>query len=144
MKTGLRRRGRENALQILYYLDKEAFEHIDADLGIELFFENFKNRQKEQAFTKKLVEGVLSNLRNIDELITKTKTKWRLSRMAIIDRNLLRISVFELNYCEDVPNSVAISEAIERGGKFGTQSTAPFVNGILDQISKDLKKAKTT
>lgn len=89
-------------------------------------------------FAKSLVEGVAKNRSVLDEIIRKYARNWRLDRMAIVDRNILRIGVYELKFVHDVPPKVAINEAIELGKRFGSEDSAPFINGILDAVNKDL------
>lgn len=153
---GLRRRGREAALQLLYEWDlsggadpKKASEiishhllshdHEESQLEQESSLPPFELGPDVQEFCEMLMEGVTHNVREIDQLIESHSTHWKVSRMAAVDRNILRIAVFELLYCEDIPPSVSINEAIEIGKKFGTEESGSFINGVLDHIAKVLK-----
>ncbi len=81
-----------------------------------------------------LVEGVLKNREAIDQVIEQSSDNWKLFRMACVDRNILRIAVFEMLYCDDIPPRVTINEAVDIGKKFGTEDSGAFINGILDNI----------
>jgi transcription antitermination protein NusB len=87
-----------------------------------------------QPFFNKLVEGVVAEKQQIDPIIVRYSSNWKISRMPCVDRNILRIAVFELIYCEDIPYKVSINEAIDVGKKYGTEESGPFINGILDGI----------
>ncbi len=89
---------------------------------------------------EELVLGVLSHLQEIDQLIERFSENWRLSRMSLIDRNILRMAVFELLHCNDIPPKVALNEAIELGKEYGSEDSGSFVNGILDRIQKEAVK----
>ena len=81
-----------------------------------------------------LIKGVLDNKSRIDKLIEQFSSNWKISRMGCVDRNILRIAVFEMLRCQDIPAKVSINEAIEIGKKFGTEDSGAFINGILDSI----------
>ena len=133
---GNRRKARELALQVLYQLEcsgqklKEILSH---------YWEENPVPDEVCQFSEKLLEGTLRNLKELDMLIESVSTNWKLSRMASVDRNLLRQAAFELVYLEDIPSSVTINEAVEIAKKFGTEESASFINGILDKIAKDKK-----
>ncbi|MBN2096932.1 MAG: transcription antitermination factor NusB, partial [Candidatus Omnitrophica bacterium] len=88
-------------------------------------------------FAVQLVQGTLKNLGQIDELISKYAQNWQLKRMAVIDRNILRLGCFELLFLEEVPPKVAINEAVELAKRYGDSDSSKFVNGILDKINKE-------
>lgn len=90
-------------------------------------------------FTVVLVEGTLRNIKEIDGMIESSSTNWKLSRMASVDRNLLRQATFELRYLDDIPHSVTLNESVEIAKKFGTEESSSFINGILDKIAKAKK-----
>lgn len=94
-------------------------------------------------FAARLVDGTLQHRDDIDALLQGVTRNWDLRRMAIVDRNVLRMAVFELKFCADVPPKVAINEAIEIGKKFSTANSGGFVNGILDRIRIDLVQKRT-
>ncbi|MCK5940467.1 MAG: transcription antitermination factor NusB, partial [Planctomycetes bacterium] len=93
-------------------------------------------------FATRLVEGTLAHRDEIDAKLQSVTRNWDLRRMAIVDRNVLRMAVYELMWCDDVPPKVAINEAIEIGKKFSTANSGGFVNGILDRIRIDLEKSR--
>jgi N utilization substance protein B len=88
------------------------------------------------AFTDRLTSGIHEHLKIIDERISRHATNWQLKRMAVIDRNVLRIGVYELIYASDIPPKVTINEAVELAKKYGDMESSKFVNGILDKIHK--------
>lgn len=145
---GTRRRAREFALQILYQLDVQELSH---DQAIALFWKNFaataeaegasvQDLGEIQPFAEKLVRGVREHLGELDAQIQGASKNWRLERMARVDRNLIRLALYELKYVEDVPAKVAINEAIEIAKRYGTHESSAFVNGILDRCREELGK----
>lgn len=94
------------------------------------------------SFATRLVEGTLEHRDTIDERLQAVTRNWDLRRMAVVDRNVLRMAVYELMFCTDVPPKVAINEAIEIGKKFSTANSGGFVNGILDRIRIDIEQAR--
>jgi N utilization substance protein B len=92
-------------------------------------------------FARELVEGVQAHREEIDALIEKHSHNWRLDRMSRIDRNVLRLGIFELKYRPDIPRKVTINEAVELGKNFGTEESSAFVNGLLDRVAVALGKA---
>ena len=130
-----RTKSREIALKILY-----AWEITDDSLDI-CCEEYLKNNNSEEdvvvEYAERLVSGIGSNIKKIDEMILSHATNWRLDRMATIDRNIIRIASFELVFMEDMPPKVAINEAIEMAKKYGSRDSGNFVNGILDKIKDE-------
>ncbi len=140
---GARRTARERALQALYQLEM-ADGHADDALAAAwsaASTEGEKPDPETQRFALELVSGVRSHLIDIDALIREYSHHWRIDRMTRIDRNVLRIGVFELKYRPEIPRSVSIDEAVELGKKFGTEDSSAFVNGLLDRIAQALTKA---
>ena len=133
-----RTRSRELALQILYQVDlrKERRDEFIADFWENQTASDDTLDDSVMEFSTTLVEGTLKNLVQIDEYITSYAENWQLSRMAVIDRNIMRMGVFELLYLEDMPPKVAINEAVELAKKYGDTESGKFVNGILDKINK--------
>jgi transcription antitermination protein NusB len=133
--TGRRSKARERALQALYQIDVAA---TDIDEALGRFWKSFEPVEAEvRSLTEELVRGVAKNRRAVDETIERTSTNWRLDRMARVDRNVLRLAVYELIQTE-VPLKVVINEAIELGKKYGTESSGAFINGVLDKVANDL------
>ncbi len=136
-----RTKARERALQALYQIDVAA-EGIDEALS--RFWRSFEPVEREvMALAETLVRGVAAHRRAIDEAIEQVSTNWRLDRMAKVDRNVLRLAVFELLET-NVPVKVVINEAIELGKKYGSESTGAFVNGVLDKIASALPAERRT
>lgn len=129
-----RRQAREIALQILYQLDVNPVDPVEA---LELYWRTFSPSLELRDFVERIVKGVSQHRPRIDELIDHYAEHWRLDRMDRVDRNILRMGVFELLYCDDIPMKVAINEAVELGKKFGSADDSKgFINGILDRIAK--------
>jgi len=131
---GSRRRAREHALQLLYQLDSG---ETDLEQAIELFWDDTPSDEDGVQFASGLVRGVDEHRSRIDEIIEQHSINWKLHRMPTVDRNILRIAVFEFLHCEDIPVMVSINEAIEMGKRFSTGESGAFINGILDKISKN-------
>lgn len=137
-----RTKAREIALKILYAWDITKGPIEDCR---RKYWESSEPEEEEVvAFADILVKGVGDNLERIDAVITKHATNWRLDRMAIIDRNILRFASFELLFLKDVPPKVSINEAIEIAKKYGSMDSGKFVNGILDNINKTEQIEKET
>jgi len=98
---------------------------------------------KEKNFIKNIVDGVLKNLKKIDKLIIQYAPEWPINQITNIDRNILRIGIYELTLDENIPAKVAINEAIELAKTFGGESSGKFVNGVLGSIFKDMDMKKT-
>ncbi|HEY6140144.1 MAG TPA: transcription antitermination factor NusB [Thermoanaerobaculia bacterium] len=130
---GARRKARELALQMLYQYDLSA--NPPAQI-VETFEELQKSKPNTREFAVKLFNGTIENLARIDEMIVAQADNWRISRMAVVDRNIIRMSIYELLNEAETPKLVIIDEAIEIGKKFGTQKSSQFINGILDGILK--------
>jgi len=132
---GLRRIARECALQMLYEFDvgKNSRDEI-----LDSFWQMNDHPDKVGDFANYLFEGTLERLSEIDGVIQKHTKNWRLGRMAVVDRNILRLAVFEFISGSRTPETVVINEALEIARKFSTQESALFVNGILDSIKNEL------
>lgn len=128
---GARIHARELALQALYFMDIR--ENISKEM-LDLYCRNFSPPQKARSFFFRLVNGVMDECSEIDSIIERFSSHWRIGRMACVDRNALRIAVYEMMFCEDIPSKVSINEAVNIGKKFGTEESGAFVNGILDSI----------
>ena len=132
---GLRRIARECALQMLYEFDvgKNSGDEI-----LQSFWQMNDHPQKVTDFANSLFQGTLERLKEIDSIIQGHTKNWRLNRMAAVDRNILRLAVFEFLSGSRTPETVVINEALEIARKFSTQESALFVNGILDSIKNEL------
>lgn len=143
---GSRRRAREYALQALFHCDSTersangALEDLwaglldDTDGGLG----GRAAEPDEIAFASRIAKGVEENLEELDRGLDEASTNWRVSRMAVVDRNILRMGAYELNHMEDVPAHVSINEAVELAKRYGNRETKGFVNGLLDRIARDL------
>ena len=129
-----RTQSRESALKILYQAELTRREIPAAS---ENFWNEFEEiDQQVKTFADRITTGIYDNLDTIDGKISQYATNWQLKRMAVIDRNVLRIGVFELLYTNDIPPKVTINEAVELAKKYGDLDSSKFVNGILDKIHK--------
>ncbi|MCK4533482.1 transcription antitermination factor NusB [bacterium] len=137
---GVRRKARECALQILYFMDVCKIDN-EVDEEFSLLKEN--RSPKILRFVNKLVEGTVENIVKIDVLITKYADNWELERMAAVDRNILRSASYEIIYLTEIPISVIINEAVELAKKYSTAESGKFINGILDKLKEErIKKRK--
>jgi transcription antitermination factor NusB len=132
-----RSQGRELALQLLYQLDitHDAFEQ-----AVRAFWQMEAHRdcpEDVRAFADELVKGVLANIKAVDDMIALHATNWELDRMAVVDRNILRLSAYELMIRTDIPPKVSINEAVELAKKYAGIQASKFVNGILDKIKSE-------
>ena len=125
-----RSRCRELALQILYQAD--FIGHREGESA--RFWRHFHQGSRVPPYFQKLVEGVAGHQEELDALIKQYSEHWRLERMVAVDRNLLRLAVYELLYLPEIPAKVAINEAVELAKRYGTELSGSFVNGVLDQI----------
>lgn len=135
-----RTRAREFTLQILYQVDitKGACEDC-----LNNFWDGLSDEDIEEDirfFASDLTRGVIANLEYIDAKITQHATNWNLRRMAVVDRNILRLGCYELLFREDIPPKVSINEAVELAKKYASVEASKFVNGILDKIKPEKSK----
>ena len=144
-----RTRSREFALQILYQLD---INHLNISDVLEDFWKDrsdlaLSDKEKEaieldkkdseiRQYAEKLVRGTLEKIEMLDKIIERVAEHWEIKRMAYVDRNILRLSAYELLYFNDIPVKVAINEAVELAKRYGEPDSSKFINGILDRIAK--------
>ena len=148
-----RSRCREWALQVLYQAEfagerqpeavkqgpekspvPPSFAGPPQSQDVERFWRHFQEKGSPPAYLKELVAGVDSHLEELDAFIVRYSEHWRLSRMTIVDRNLLRLAIYELLYQPQIPPKVVINEAVEMAKRYGSEASGGFVNGILDQV----------
>lgn len=129
-----RRKAREYALQLLFQLDIRK-EKPSATI-LKRFWRDSEPDAEIRSFAEELVKGVYKHSDKINSLIKKCAKNWTLDRMAVVDRNVLRLAVYEMLYRIDIPTSVTINEAIEIAKKYSTDDSGAFVNGILDSIAR--------
>ncbi len=128
---GDRRRARELAVQVLFHLE---FNPGDPEEAFELICDNFDAIEPARAFAKHLVLGVCLETKVLDRLIAKASKNWRMERMAVVDKTILRLATYEMLYMEDIPPKVSLDEAVEIGKKYGAEESGKYVNGVLDNI----------
>jgi len=128
-----RTKAREYALQLLYQVD---VTHADPQQTIQEFWTSRSASHDVKAFAIQLVQGTLEHLEEINRLIAMHANNWDINRMAVVDRNILRMGAYELLYLEEVPPKVCLNEAVELAKRFGDEESSKFVNGILDTIHK--------
>jgi N utilization substance protein B len=132
-----RRLARAAALQALYLIDVSG---ISEEAALSTQQESLDSlNENDSSFSRDLVLGTRKFISPIDKKIAEAATHWRIERMTSVDRNILRLSTYELSYLPDTPAKVVINEAIEIAREFSTEESARFVNGILDKISKSEK-----
>lgn len=134
---GTRRQSRECALQMLYQLDMSNSSVNDV---IQRYWDDNDTDEDVRIFANEIVSGVRKCLDEIDGLLSGHSTNWKLSRMAAVDKNILRMAAWEFIYRQDIPVKVTINEAVEIAKRFGTFESGAFVNGILDNIGKEIRK----
>jgi transcription antitermination protein NusB len=126
-----RRTARETALQILFQMDVGKISVEDAYENLEV---------EKDVFLEDLVFGTVKHLDEIDSLIEAHLENWTISRLANVDRNILRYAVYELKFVSDIPSSVTINEAVEVAKRFGDDQSSKFINGVLSKIQQSLEK----
>jgi N utilization substance protein B len=135
---GLRRKSREITLQFLFGHDFQDRSCEPDDLLAELdeFCNCFETGSKSLPYARQLILGICEHQKNIDKLIASRSHNWRVERMALVDRNILRIAAFEMQHTDDVPATVAINEALEIAKRYAEPDSVGFINGILDGMQQ--------
>lgn len=134
-----RHRARQMALEILYQIEVGG---TNADEVLAL--RQWERRQPIPDFAFRIVKGVSDNKSDIDKFIVQSTENWKLERLSVIDKNLIRMAIYEMTNEKDIPFSVSINESVELAKKFGTADSSKFVNGVLGKIAQDLRdKMKT-
>ncbi|HHU68760.1 MAG TPA: transcription antitermination factor NusB [Thermoanaerobacterales bacterium] len=139
-----RKQARENVLKILFAIDVGGG---DAEEVLNDFFSRINvniNLVKDRniIYIKEIVEGTIENLEKIDSIIDEYSIDWKLDRLANVDKNILRFSIFEIIFREDIPYEVTINEAVEITKKYSSKESGKFVNGILGKVLTDIEKIK--
>ena len=135
MNFDKRTRARELAMQGLYQLDVQGAEALDS---LERFFTEEVCDDLVRKLASDWTRGTWESLKQCDELIAASAIKWQLSRLSPVDKSILRLAVFQLKFCDDIPAKVVINEAIELAKKFSTAQSPAFVNGVLDAALKKI------
>lgn len=133
---GLRRDAREAAIQFLYQFDAQRPSNVDEALAA--FWKQNDEPQNVRAFASDLLRGALDKRPEVDAKIRTLADNWDFERLAVVDRNILRLAVYEMLFRPEIPPVVSINEAIEIAKKFSTAESGKFVNGLLDRVKKDL------
>jgi N utilization substance protein B len=136
---GKRRKARESTLQILFQLE---FNDSEPEKAFKLYWKDKRASKEVKDYCRWLIDGVVSHKESIDRNIQSVSEHWRLARMPVVDRNILRMAVFELLYEEDVAPAIVINEAIEIAKKFSGEQAAMFINGVLDTLRKSANGKK--
>lgn len=137
---GSRRKAREIALQLLYMWE---FGNTDVEGALKHFWRQGEVGEKVKDFARRIVRGCVEHFETIDALLVESSEHWRLERMAAIDRNIMRLAVFEFLFTPETPKKVVINEAIEIAKRFSTDESTQFINGILDNIRKRVEDGTT-
>lgn len=132
-----RREGRETAVQLLF---SREFTPGEGEHDIEGFFQLHNAAPAVRTHAEELYRGVLSRLPELDALIVPVLENWSMSRLSGVERNILRVAVYEMHHCDTVPPVVAISEAIEIAKRFGGEQSGRFINGVLDKLKQSLTR----
>jgi len=143
VRMKMRREAREYALQFLFEIE---FSHADIQEALDGFWTLPEEPVSPacKAFAEELIWGVLDHLDDVDALLRRVAENWDVKRMARVDRNILRIAIYEMKYRDDIPPVVSINEAVDIARDFSGGAAGKFVNGILDRISKDLGRPLRT
>jgi len=133
----MRRRSKARALALKFLYQIDISKEDPAGNALAHFWQEHRTVRSVKEFTTQLIIGTLENLAQIDSVLSKYARNWQLKRMAVVDRNILRLASYELLFLEDIPRKVSINEAVELAKKYGDVDSGKFVNGILDKIHKD-------
>jgi len=137
---GMRRKGRELAVQALYQLE---IRNEPSPATLAHFWEQCEAGPRARAFALQLIDGVRDSREQVDAVIEKSAENWKLDRLSTVDLSVLRVACYELMSCRETPVNVVLDEAIEVARRFGTTESAMFVNGVLDRIATDLGVKKS-
>jgi N utilization substance protein B len=133
---GLRRDGREAAIQFLYQVDVHKPANVDE--ALDAFWKQNEEPANVRKFANDLLRGALEKLPEVDAKIRTLADNWDFERLAVVDRNILRLAVYEMLFRPEIPPVVSINEAIEIAKKFSSAESGKFVNGLLDRVKKEL------
>jgi N utilization substance protein B len=138
---GSRRKGREAALRILYFMDVSS---VSGTQAIRSYWGHLSNEEapaEDLDFANRLVRAYTDHQDEVNEIIRTSSHHWRIERMPIVDRNVLRVAIVELREMSDIPKRVTLNEAVELAKRFGSEGSGAFVNGVLDRIATELGKS---
>lgn len=139
---GLRRKSREIVLQFLFSHDfqERSCDPIALEKEFAEFCDCFDAGKKSLPYALQLIQGICAHLSELDDVITRHSYNWRVERMSLVDRNILRIAAYEMQYITDAPATVAINEALEVAKRYAESQSVPFINGILDAMQNKVPK----
>ena len=137
---GSRRKGREAALRVLYSMDVAGSSEVQALKQYWGHFAEAAESPEQRDFANAIVRAYAEKRDAIDSLIRSSSHHWRLERMPVVDRNVLRVAIVELQTMTDIPKRVTLNEAVELAKRFGSEGSGSFVNGVLDRIARELGK----
>jgi transcription antitermination protein NusB len=140
---GKRREGREAAVQLLFHWDMNVRKPLE-EADLNGFWQLRTANEATREFATRVAAGVIGEQVAIDEKISRYTANYELKRISAVDRNILRVAIYEMLFCNDVPPIVAINEAIDIAKKFGTEESGKFVNGVLDRVKLDLNRPLRT
>ena len=135
---GVRREGREAAVQYLYLRD------LNGDSDLPGYYKFRGLSPSARLFSDKLIQGTIEHQQAIDDTIRGNTQNYELARISVVDRNVLRVAIYEMLHCPEIPPVVSINEAIEIAKKYSTEESGRFVNGVLDQILSALNRPART
>ncbi|KUK83772.1 MAG: N utilization substance protein B-like protein [Pelotomaculum thermopropionicum] len=130
-----RRQARERILQVLFQVDVGGIDPYQAYQNID---NSFGELAKEQDFSMRIILGTLDNLQFIDHVISIVSKDWNINRMAKVDKNIMRMALYEIFYCDNIPSNVSVNEAVELGKIFGGEESGRFINGILGRVIENI------
>ena len=139
MSMDKRTRAREIAMQALYQLDVQGDDIIES---LESFFLESDTNEQIRKLASDWTKATWENIKLCDELIVEATIKWEFTRLSTVDKSILRLSVYQLKFCRDIPPKVVINEAIELAKKFSTDKSPAFINGVLDAVLKKIRNKK--
>ncbi|MEG6615903.1 transcription antitermination factor NusB [Peptococcaceae bacterium 1198_IL3148] len=134
-----RRQARETALQVLFAVD---VGKIELDQAFNYVVEEFNTSLNARQFARELLEGAIKYKDELDAIIARLSKGWEMKRLASVDRNIMRLALYELIYRDDIPPAVSVNEAVEMAKLFGGEKSGKFVNGILGQVVEKLAEFK--
>lgn len=134
-----RTQARECALQILYQREMN-IDDTPQEILAEYWRQNPEFDEEVKTFASRIFLGTVENLEDIDAVLEKAADNWDLSRMALVDKNIMRFGIYELLFCDDIPPKVTINEAVNVAKKFSQEESGKFVNGVLDKINHSEKR----
>ena len=138
---GSRRKGREAALRILYFMD---VSNVSGTQAIRSYWGHLSNEEaaiEDVDFANQLVRAYADHENEVNEIIRSSSHHWRIERMPIVDRNVLRVAIVELREMREIPKRVTLNEAVELAKRFGSEGSGAFVNGVLDRVATELGKS---